>query len=159
MREFLTDLFTNYSLYIVFIHVLSAVLWVGGMIALRFIVSPILKLNLEDKKVIDLYCLITSKFLKFILIFILLLIITAVIMIIGMDLSHSVMSKYSHAKEGIWTVMFIIYIVIAFYTKSISKSSTFEALNKIKTVQNILLPLTIVLGIIAIFIGVMLRGF
>ena len=39
----MTELFNNYGHLIVFLHVLSAFVWVGGMIAIRVAVHPVIQ--------------------------------------------------------------------------------------------------------------------
>ena len=39
----MTELFNNYGYLIVFLHVLSAFIWVGGMIAVRVAVHPVIQ--------------------------------------------------------------------------------------------------------------------
>ena len=46
----LIDFFKNYSSIIVFLHVISAVVWLGGMIAIRFAVHYSIQ-NIEDPKI------------------------------------------------------------------------------------------------------------
>ena len=46
----MTDFFNNYSSIIVFLHVISAVIWVGGMIAIRFAVHYSMQ-NIEEPKI------------------------------------------------------------------------------------------------------------
>ena len=36
----MVEFFAEYKVYIVFLHVLSAVVWVGGMIAMRYAAHP-----------------------------------------------------------------------------------------------------------------------
>ena len=44
------ELFENYATIIIFLHILSAVIWVGGMIAIRFAVHPSLQ-SIDDSKI------------------------------------------------------------------------------------------------------------
>ncbi|MCF6172831.1 MAG: hypothetical protein L3J44_03500, partial [Campylobacteraceae bacterium] len=50
MKEQAITLFTNYGHEIVFLHVLSAIIWVGGMIAIRLAVHPSMQ-TIEDPKI------------------------------------------------------------------------------------------------------------
>jgi uncharacterized membrane protein len=50
MKETMVNIFTEYSSIIVFLHVLSAVVWVGGMIAIRGAVHPSLQ-SIDDPKI------------------------------------------------------------------------------------------------------------
>ena len=86
MKQTMTELFGTYAHEIVFLHVLSAFVWVGGMIAIRLAVHPNLQL-IEDPKVrLGRTLAITGKFFNVVIPFILLLILTAVIMAVGLGL-------------------------------------------------------------------------
>ncbi|OZA45229.1 MAG: hypothetical protein B7X80_05910, partial [Sulfurovum sp. 17-42-90] len=65
-------------------------------------------------------------------------------------------------KEFIWTIMAVnysyMYIKRAKAWKLFSKGDVMEAKAQLKFIPNLLLPLNIVLGIIALWLGVSLRG-
>jgi len=50
MKEIIITIFADYAFFIVFLHVLSAFVWVGGMIAIRGAVHPSLQ-HIDDPKV------------------------------------------------------------------------------------------------------------
>ncbi|NPA30085.1 MAG: hypothetical protein GXO33_07880, partial [Epsilonproteobacteria bacterium] len=49
MREFAVELFADYAFFIVFFHVLGAIVWIGGMIGMRIAVHPGLQ-HIEDPR-------------------------------------------------------------------------------------------------------------
>ena len=68
-----------------------------------------------------------------------------------------------HFKETIWTVMtlnyFYMYIKRTQAQKFFNSGDLAKAKETVKLLPNILLPINIALGLIAIFSGVLLRGF
>jgi len=52
MSQFFIDFFRDYGKYIVFLHVISAIIWIGGMIVVKFIVAPVMA-SIQDVKVIS----------------------------------------------------------------------------------------------------------
>jgi len=80
-----------------------------------------------------------------------------VIMIKGYDLSHSALAPFSHAKEGIWSVMFINLVVMMRRRnraeKALKDSDVLLAKKQLEFIGKYQVPTNIVLGVIAIFIG------
>jgi len=84
MKSTLVGFFGTYTHEIIFLHVLSAFVWVGGMMAIRFAVHPGLQ-AIEDPKIrLGRTLAITGKFFHFVMPFILLIILTAVLMAVGL---------------------------------------------------------------------------
>ncbi|MFK2822868.1 hypothetical protein ACH5BK_07785 [Arcobacter sp. YIC-80] len=159
----MTELFDNYSSIIVFLHVISAVLWVGGMLAIRFAVHYSMQ-DITDPK-IKLGRTLESlrRFFNMVIPAIILILITATIMIIALNLKESTLYNLVMVKEIVLTIMTIIFITI--YIKRNKASKAFESGNlpaakkQLEPIAKYFIPLNIILGIIAIFLGVTLRGF
>ena len=157
------ELFFQFSTLIVFLHVLSAVVWIGGMIAIRFAVHYSMQ-NIEEPKIkLERTLENLKRFFNLVLPFIALLLVTALILIFGLELKDTPLNKFVHIKEAIWTVMAIIYITV--YIKRNKAEKAFLAGDLATTkaqlapIAKIYIPLNIVLGLIAIYLGVTLRGF
>jgi len=151
------EIYHNYANIVVFLHVFSAVIWVGGMIAIKFTVHPSLQ-SIDDTKIrLGKTLQIVGRLFNLVIPFILVSLITALIMIIGAGFSGALI----HVKEAIWTVMTLNFIYM--YIKRFKAQKHFdndnfaEAKASVALIPNILLPINMALGIIAIFIGVMLR--
>jgi len=161
MKETLVQLFGTYSHTIIFIHVLSAIIWVGGMIAIRLAVHPALMSISDTKLRLKKLLAITGRFFNIVIPFITLLFITAIIMAMGMKFNETI--YMTHIKEGIWTVMTINFI--AMYIIRVKAQNFFDnnrladAKLTLVIIPKVLLPINIVLGIVAIWLGVSLRGF
>ena len=156
-------IFNNFSSLIVFLHVISAVLWVGGMIAIRFAVHYSMQ-EIEDPK-IKLGRTLESlrRFFNMVIPSIIILLLTAIIMIIALGFKGTSLYSFVIAKEAIWTIMTIIFVVIFIKRKQAQKAfdeAKFPlAKEKLMPIANYLIPINIVLGLIAIYLGVTLRGF
>lgn len=159
----MSELFDNYSSIIVFLHVISAVLWVGGMLAIRFAVHYSIQ-DITDPK-IKLGRTLESlrRFFNMVIPAIVLLLLTAIIMIIALGFKGTPLYSVVIAKEVIWTIMTLVFITI--YIKRNKASKAFESGNlpaakqQLEPIAKYFIPLNIILGIIAIFLGVTLRGF
>ena len=156
------DLINNNLSIIVFLHVISAVIWVGGMIAIRFAVHYSMQ-NIEEPKIKLSRTLENLKrFFYMVIPSILLLLITAIIMIINFKLKETPLYNIATTKELIWIVMTIIFIIIYIKRekaqKAFDNNDMISAKNNLFPIATYLIPINIVLGIIAIFLGITLRG-
>ncbi len=163
MKETLVTIFNDYTALIIFLHVISAVIWVGGMIAIRVAVHPSLQ-TIDDAKIkLGKTLQIVGRLFNLVIPFIILLLLSAVIMSIGLGFKGSDLSWLVHVKESIWMIMSINFIYM--YTKRISAQKLFDsgdlagAKQSVSKLPNLLLPINITLGVVAIFLGVTLRGF
>ncbi|RXJ80974.1 hypothetical protein [Arcobacter sp. F2176] len=157
------ELFLSMPNVIIFLHVISAVLWVGGMIAIRFAIHYSMQ-NIEEPKIKLARTLENlQRFFNLVIPAILILLLTAIMMILGLELKATPLYSFAMAKEIIWTIMTLIFIYI--YIKRNKAQKYFDkgelALAKatLEPIAKIFIPTNIILGVIAIFIGVTLRGF
>lgn len=159
----MTQFFDNFSSIIVFLHVISAVIWVGGMIAIRFAVHYSMQ-NIEDPKVkLGRTLENLKRFFNMVIPAILTLLITAIIMIIALGFKGTELYSVVIAKEIIWTIMTLIFITI--YIKRNKAQKAFDsgdftnAKNNLLPIATYFIPANIILGLVAIFLGITLRGF
>ncbi|BAK74464.1 MAG: hypothetical protein AB7S49_05730 [Arcobacter sp.] len=159
----MSELFNNFSTLIVFLHILSAIIWVGGMIVIRFAVHYSMQ-NIEDPKIkLGRTLENLKRFFSMVIPSIILLLITAVIMILALQLKGTELYKFVIVKELIWTIMTIIFIVI--YMKRNKAQKAFDngdfatAKNQLAPLAQYLIPTNIFLGLVAIILGITLRGF
>jgi uncharacterized membrane protein len=147
-----------YSHTVVFLHVLSAFVWVGGMIAIRVAVHPVLQ-TIEDPRIkLGKTLEITGRLFHLVIPFILTLIVTGLMM----AAVYGTVDLLISWKETIWTVMTLnfsyMYLQRRAAWKLFEAGKLPEAKAKVKHIPNVLLPINIILGIAALFIGVSLRG-
>ena len=159
----MTEFFNNFSSIIVFLHVISAVIWVGGMIAIRFAVHYSMQ-NIEDPKVkLGRTLENLKRFFNIVIPTIITLLITAIIMIVALGFKGTALYNIVIVKEIIWTIMLIIFITI--YMKRNKAQKAFDSGDFANTKKQLIpiatyfIPINIILGLVAIFLGITLRGF
>jgi len=175
MKSWMETFFWNHSEMIVFLHVISAVVWVGGMIAMRYAAHY----SFQELDHTPVKLMRTAHALKrlFLLVspFVLLLIVTAVLMAVGwgfraaaidlqgnvIDDSAYLMYNFVHLKEAIWLVMTANLTAMVLRRNQAEKLlhlGDFTAAKvKLGFIGKYMVPVNITLGIIAIYLGVMLR--
>jgi uncharacterized membrane protein len=160
MKQTLAEFFGTYAHSIVFLHVISAIIWIGGMIAIRLAVHPHLQLIEETRLKLEKTLSIMGRFFNIVMPFIIILLMTAVVMSMGMQLENKMIV---HAKEGIWTIMAInfafMYLKRRKAQKFFDNNQLADAKLTLALIPKVLLPLNIVLGVVALILGVTLRGF
>lgn len=156
------DLFLEYKTFIIFLHVISAVVWVGGMIAMRYAAhQSFLEIESPQKRLERIAHALKRLFL-IVVPFVIVLMVTAVFMIKGYGLSQSEYSSFSYAKEGIWSVMFLNLVVMILRRnrgeRLLNKGDFVGAKNQLELIGKFMVPLNIALGITAIFLGTYLSS-
>ncbi len=148
--------FGRYSELIVFLHVLSAVVWVGGMIAMRFAAHhsfmeldhPPVRIQRTSHALKRLFTIVTP--------FVIILLITAVLLATVYKGNSLI-----HVKEAIWMIMTVNLIAMILRRNKAEKlvlaGNFAEAKAKLELIGKYMVPVNIVLGIIAIYLGVTLR--
>jgi len=152
------------------------VVWVGGMIAMKFaahasfmeIESPLHRLERISQALKRLFYIVSP--------FVIILIITAVIMSVGLgfraaavDASGNVIDTYAmhiynlvHTKEVIWMIMSgnlaLMMFLRAKAQKLLDKGDASGAKKLLGLIGKYMVPINIVLGIVAIYLGVTLRN-
>ncbi|MBA1437704.1 MAG: hypothetical protein FAF05_01730 [Epsilonproteobacteria bacterium] len=175
MKDLMIQLFAEHRTLIVFLHVMSAVVWVGGMIAIRFAahhsfaeLEPAQRLPRTAHALKRLFAIVSPL--------VIILIITAVIMAVGLgfraaavDANGNVIDDYAmyiynlvHLKEVLWMVMAVnLFAMILRRNKAqrLLESGDMEGAKKaLGLIGKYMVPLNIILGIGAIFLGVALRN-
>ena len=176
MKDLIYQVFADYRTQIVFLHVISAVVWIGGMIAMKFaahtsimeIESPLHRLERISHALKRLFYIVSP--------FVIILIITAVIMAVGLgfreaavDANHNVIDENAmfiynlvHMKEGIWMIMGANLAAMMWFRskadKLLEKGDTIGAKANLTRIGKFMVPLNITLGIVAIYLGVFLRN-
>lgn len=153
------EIFKNYGTIIIFLHILSAVIWVGGMIAIRFTVHPSLQSIDEPKIRLGKTLQIVGRLFNIVMPFIGISALCGILIIKGAGYSGAIV----HLKEAIWTVMTLnfayMYIKRSKAQKLYNMGDFAKAKEMVSLLPTVLLPINIVLGLMAIFAGVTLRGF
>lgn len=155
------ELFLSYQLPIIFLHVISAVVWVGGMVAMRYAAHQSFLLIESPQKRLEHILYALKRLFYIVLPFVITLFVTAFFLIKGYDFADGTQKTVVHIKEGIWSVMFVNLL---FMIKRRSKSETLlhkgdmlGAKNQLEPIGKYMVPLNILLGITAIFLGVLIE--
>jgi len=174
----MADFFANNAHLIVYIHVLSAFIWVGGMIAMRVAVHPVISRGgvtatqmlqshkiadiLESKQRLGITLQTVGRLFNLVMPFILFLFATGLLMAIATKGQHGTLKTLFISKEIIWTMMAINYGYM-YYKRAtawnmFNQGQVKEAKARMKWMANVLLPVNIALGLVALWMGVSLRG-
>jgi len=156
------DIFLEYKFLIVFLHVISAVVWVGGMIAMRYAAHPSFMDIESPLKRLEHISKALKKLFSIVLPFVIILLVTAIFMIKGYALSDTDFKPLSYAKEGIWTIMFLNLLFMIMKRNKADKllveGDTLGAKNQLGLIGKVMVPLNIALGITAIALGTYLSS-
>ena len=174
----MTELFNSYGHLMVFLHVLSAFIWVGGMIAIRVAVHPVIQRGgvtekemlqsdvmssmLVPKQRLGITLQTTGRLFNLVMPFIAILFATGLMMAIATGGHHGDLKSLFISKEIIWTIMAVNYTYMYLQRekawKLFSQGEVALAKAQLSWIHNVLLPLNIVLGLLALWLGVSLRG-
>ena len=175
MKEFLVEFFADHRTVIVFLHIISAVVWVGGMIAMRFAAHHSF-MELEPAQRLPRVAHALKRLFTIVSPFVIILILTAVMMAVGLgfraaavDASGNVIDDYAyyiynliHVKEVVWMVMSVNLVAMILRRnkaqKLIDAGDMAGAKKILGLIGKYMVPLNIILGIIAIYLGVTLRN-
>jgi uncharacterized membrane protein len=176
MKELIYTFFVNYKDEIIFLHVISAVIWVGGMVALRYaahqsiqqLQSPLDKLQRTAYALKRLFVIVAP--------FIVIILLTAIIMAVGFGFRSAaigpdgnVINSYAmhiynivNIKESIWTIMTFNYRYMVFRRnkaqKLIDNGNLVAAKAALAPIGAYFVPINIALGVLAIYLGVILQA-
>ncbi len=171
----MTSLFWDHMELIVFLHVISAVVWVGGMIAMRYAAHQSFMELHEPPERLERIAHALKRLFAIVAPFIIILIVTAVLMAVGwgfrmaaVDAGGNMIDETAyyiynlvHVKEAIWMVMAMNYLAMVLRRNKVQKlidiGSLVEAKAKMAPIGKYMVPLNIILGLIAIYLGVTLR--
>ena len=151
------EIFVEYKVVIVFLHVISAVVWVGGMVAMRYAAHPSFMEIESPQKRLERISDALKRLFYIVAPFVLVLLVTAIFMIKGYSISASEYKLFAYAKEGIWTIMFLnlAFMIIRRNKaeKALVNGDFVLAKNQLGLIGKFMVPLNIALGVVAIFIG------
>lgn len=158
----MAEFFAEYKTIIVFLHVISAVVWVGGMIAMRFAAHPSFVRIESPAKRLEHIALALKGLFTIVVPFVVILLVTAIIMIKGYALSSTEFAMTAHIKEGIWTIMAINLFAMILRrnraVKLLSEGDMVGAKSALEIIGKYMVPANIILGIIAIYLGTSLSS-
>ena len=171
MRDFIYQLMTDYPTTIIFVHVFSAMVWEGGMIALWFIgYNTSKELSIQDRYADRVA--VVKKYFLFLTPFIIILFVTAIFFALGykdnaydfdgfvLDMNNADMYKLINANGSVFAVM-VLNMFLILYTLTRTGTDRYKgnrAADSIWLVNTFLLPLNIFLGAVGTYMGAFLRN-
>lgn len=132
------------------------------MIVIRFAIHYSMQ-NIKDPKIkIGKTLENLKRFFNLVIPSILTLLITAILMLMEFNFNETELNSIAITKEIIWTIMTIIFIFIFIKRNKAQQffnSGDFaNAKNNLLPIATYLIPINIILGLVAIFLGIVLRG-
>ncbi len=151
----------EYRFELIFLHIISAVVWVGGMIAMRFAAHPAFMEISEAYERLPKVSKALKRLFYIVMPFVLALAATGAVLTIGYGIKHTDFHYLTHIKEGIWTVMFINLVAMMLRRSKADKLMQMgdfrSAGEKLSLIGKYMVPVNILLGIAAIAVGTLLR--
>ncbi len=141
---------------IVFLHILSAIVWIGGMIAIRFAVHFSVQTIEDTKSKLQTTLLNLKYFFYMVIVCIVMLFITAIIMVLALELQGLMV----HLKESIWFIMTIIFVIVFIKRnlaqKYFDQEEYAKAKEQLQPIAKYFIPMNILLGLCALFLGIII---
>lgn len=158
----MAEFFAEYKTYIIFLHVISAVVWVGGMIAMKYAAHPSFMQIESPAHRLERIAHALQRLFAIVVPFVVILFVTAVIMMKGYSLSESEFSMLSYVKEGIWSFMSVnLFVMIQRRNRAVrllNEGDMVGAKFSLELIGKYMVPVNIILGIVAIFLGTTLSS-
>ncbi len=158
------SLYIEYLPVIFMVHILCAVIWVGGMIGFSLTVYPSLLQIPNEKMSIRTALRTLNRFFRLLVPVSLLLGMSGFMMAIGKDFAHRdpVLSVVVTSKELIWVFMFLLYLYSFYKIKEARArclaSDSGHAKDNVRLIAWYTFGISILLGGVAIYFGYVLRS-
>ena len=141
----------------IFLHVFSIIIWIGGMAMMRCVVYPSLNSLPNDEVKTAQKINVMKRFIFVASPFILILMGTGIYLMSSFQGNMNV-----HIKEAIWLVMVLnfvfMYLQVKKAEKTVKENQDFaKAQKQLSIITNFLIPATILPGMGAIILGIMLK--
>lgn len=156
----MAELFLEHSKLILFFHLLSVVVWIGGMIVIRFSVHYSF-LKIDDAKTrLERTLENLKKFFYMVIFCIITIYISAILMHIGLGLKANFIAILKEIILLIMTFIFIKIFMQRYKAAKFFKNGEYVLTKKeLEPIAKYLIPINIVLGLVEIYLGIALRGF
>jgi len=165
MRELLMEVFGNFTRFIILLHIVSAMILVGSLFVMRIVVAPVIEgINKEEER-LGKGLELMRRYGYVVIPVMLILILASVFMNVGLGFKYGNPTMYVlvHTKEAIWT--FIAFNFLYMYIKYRNSRRAYRAKEWVEVQENLILivhyliPLNFVFGLIATYLGIILRGY
>jgi uncharacterized membrane protein len=165
MGDLISDIFNNHKALIIFFHIMSASVLIGSMFVIIFIIRPI---GVREKNV-GIKCgkclMVLKRFNIFLAPAMLILVSASVFMNVGMGFEYGDPTAFImiHIKESIW--LFIAFNFMYIYKKYLNAKKAYKDKDYLVVQENIILitkylvPLNLVCSLIAVYFGILIKGY
>jgi uncharacterized membrane protein len=161
MMQTLAAWYGEYHAIVIFLHVLSAVIWVGGMVAMRYAAHHSFQALNEPPERLERTAHALKRLFAIVAPFILILLATGLVMTAGMNLLEVENGVQAYVKFGVWGVMALNYLAMVVRRSRaetmMDRGNLIGARDKLVTIGKYMVPFNILLGTAAIYFGVLLR--
>jgi len=144
------------SLYIL-LHIVSAVLWVGGMFFAHACLRPIVAEQLEPAQRLKLWVAVFGRFFPVVWAALITLLVTGYLMIFAVWQSMAAAPVYIHIMNGLGIIMILIFMHVFFgpykRLKNAVASTDWPAGGKALAQIRMLVGVNIILGVIVISVA------
>lgn len=162
MESFVREFYNNFSTLIIFVHVVSAFMLIGGLFVVSFLVKPtIYEIKIPRErygKSIELL----KRFLFFALVCIAFIILSGFAIVVGLDFKggNPATNVIVHTIEALTFLASINFIYIYFKYKEalkyFKKSENIQTHENLELIFRYIFPLNFILGIASIYFGVII---
>ncbi len=156
------SLYESFSFIILPLHLISSVVWIGGMVMFIVAVYPSIKQIPNEKMMIRTALRTLRRYFNFLFPFTIFLTLSGAIMEIGegYESKDPTLGAIVGTKEAIWVLMFLNYL-FAYYKimeakKRCMASDAEQAKDNIRLIAHYLFTINIFLGLTALYFGLML---
>lgn len=160
----IVSFYEAYQIPIIMVHITSAIIWIGASFIFVSSVFPSLMQIPNDRMITRTTIRILYRYLKVTFAISTLLAISGIFMVVAKNLTTSgpIIETIVYTKGYIWIAMTLLYIYALFKIKSARNicfhGDTIRAIATLKIVTNYVFIVNVVLGLTAIFFGILLRG-
>ncbi len=156
------DFYESYAFIILPLHLISSIVWIGGMVMFIVAVYPSIKQIPNEKMMIRTSLRTLKRYFNFLFPFIILLALTGAVMELGQDYGHKdpTLGAIVGTKEAIWVLMFLNFL-LAYYKVGEAKkrclaSDSEQAKDNVRLIAHYLFTINIFLGLTALYFGLIL---
>jgi uncharacterized membrane protein len=158
----MVEFFAEYARVVVILHVIFAMIWVGGMIVVRFAVHQAMS-SIEDKNIkLGTTIKMLGRFFQMVIVAIVMMGITGIMMLKSIPF-EGILLGIAHVKTQVWTVMALVFGYIYYrFTKAKSAYDSGDlaiCAGFLAPIPKYLILINIALGLFAVMLGVVLRGY
>jgi len=142
------------SYLLIALHLLSAVIWVGGMFFAYVVLRPTAATQLEPPARLKLWSEVFSRFFPFVWVAVVLLFVTGYIMLFQFYQGFEQSPKYIHIMNGLGIIMLLIYMHVFFapyrrLKQAVAAENWPEGGKKLSQIR-ILIAINLIIGLVIV---------